>query len=238
MFRRGGAVLVLPLVLAAGLLASCSVGGASDGDGATAGAPAPGTVDDGAGSGEPTAEESAPAGEAPVARRVDTDLGAPEGWQSWQVGQLVFAAPRTFEPNDELTLSGSTVTLTPAPSEDGETLGALAVYVEDAALGPLDVRAQLTIDVRTDQLGSPPLAEPRPLDVAGSEGGSLLLWEYEQVVEPTGRSVPAVLGEIDVLMAEGPQYSISVSGATEVLDLDDIETVATTTRVVGSPADV
>lgn len=226
------------LVLLAVLLGACTVGGETSGDGGAGGAGTPGTADGapGAGTTAPDDDATAPGDDAPSAspatgaRQVEVDVDAPQGWTAWQVGSLVFAAPPEFEVSGAAPRGAAT--LVPPLTEDGELLGAIEVFAEDAQLGPLEVRAELTEGVRTDQVGAPPLEPARALDVPGSEGGTLLLWEYEQVVEPTGREVPSVIGELDILMAEGPQYSASISGATEVLSLDDVEAIVASARVL------
>ena len=215
--RRHRITRLVTVALLSGLLAACTVGDAGPVDDGPADAlPGP-TVSDGGGT----------AG----ARRVDVDVDAPAGWTVWQVGALVFAAPADFDVS-EAGVRDAAATLVPPTTPDGELLAAIEVYAEDAQLGPLEVRARLTEEVRTDQLGSGPLEPARPLEVPGSEGGTLLLWEYEQVVEPTGRTVPAVFGELDLLMGRGPQYSASISGATEVLTLADVEAIVASARVV------
>lgn len=183
---------------------------------------------------EPSTTPDAGADAEVVVERLGSVAEAPQGWQGWQVGGLVFAAPPGLEPSDDLRIGGSTVTLVPAPNADGETLGALAVFVETAAQGPLQLRTDLTVDVRNDQLGSEPVEPPALVDVPGSLGAATVHYVYEQEVAPTGRTVDSVMVEVMIQMpwpAE-PAYSVSLSGATELITREDLDSVVASMRMV------
>ncbi|MEJ5913011.1 hypothetical protein [Pseudokineococcus sp. 1T1Z-3] len=213
------------LLLGALLLGACAGGGRTGVDGQGAGtddgsSPPPSASQPSAGataSGEPTGTLEV------QARESDLDVGAPSGWRTWEVADLVMAVPAEWEPSYDRGLPGSSVTFLPPQSSDDETLGAVAVFVENSALGPLALRTRLAEEVRTDQVGTGPAVPVEERDVPGALGATLLTYEYEQEVQPTGRTYESVSGDVLLQTEENPQYSISASGATQVWDLDDLQ---------------
>lgn len=77
---------------------------------------------------------------AAAVSRSDREVGAPSDWTVWQVERLVLAVTAGMEPSEDRCIPSSTVSFLPPLDANGETLSALAVFIESGAVGPLVVR--------------------------------------------------------------------------------------------------
>lgn len=242
--RTARVALVLSAVL---MVSACGGSGGDEEPTAAAPAPTPAPTDEGSAPEQvdptpaPTTEEPDPGTTVAAAAEVtrsDLDVGAPSGWTVWQVDRLVFAVPPGMEPSEDNSIPSSTVTFVPPPNDDGETLGALAVFVETGAVGPLAIRTDVLEDVRNDQTGTEPLEPAAPLEVPGSAGASTLRYQYDVDVPETGRTTDSVQVDVTVQMPDpGPQYGAFLSASTELLSLEDLDAFSSSFRVVDDPAD-
>ncbi len=232
-------------VLAAVLMTSACGGSADDGEAPTEPTSGPTGSSSGQTSAEPSTQpsqgEPSPGTTAAAAAdvsRSDLDVGAPEGWTVWQVDRLVLAVPPGFEPSADNSIPSSTVTFVPPPNDDGETLGALAVFVETGAVGPLAVRTDVLEDIRSDQTGTEPLEPAAELDVPGAVGATTLRYQYDIDVPETGRSTDSLQVDVTVQMPDpGPQYGAFLSASTEIVSTEDLDAFTGSLRVVDEPAD-
>ncbi|MFC3689747.1 hypothetical protein [Aquipuribacter hungaricus] len=230
------AAVTASLVVAALTLTACS---GADGGEATGPVSEPAPVRTDASSTLPPRGPSEPAGDpspssssaepepgttvAPATEAVpsDLDVGAPEGWQTWQVDRVVFALPGDLVPSADRSIPSASVSFF-APLRDGETVSGAAFFVETGAVGPLQVRTQLLEQVRTSQTGTEPVRGPEEVDVPGSAGATRIDYAYDLTVPETGRSAASLQVDVTIQMPDpGPNYGVFLNAlTTEVTEAD------------------
>jgi len=162
----------------------------------------------------------------------DLDVGAPEGWRTWQVDRVVFALPEALEPSTDRNIPSASVSFF-SPLQAGETVSGAAVFVETGAVGPLSVRTDLLEQVRTSQTGTEPVRGPEELDVPGSAGATRLDYAYDLTIAETGRSAASLQVDVTIQMPDpGPNYGAFLSAVTSEVDEADLTAFAESFRVL------